>query len=149
RPVAVAAQSRPARRVLEGPVAAVVVEGIRPPPGHEQVGLAVVVVVAHGDAVPISAGERGEPRGAGDVLEGPVAPIAEEAVAEGPGRGTGRERAALDEVHVQPAVAIVVEQADPTAGYLGELTLRRGAVVEGEAEPGRLGIVAEDRDDPA
>ena len=41
--------------VLERAVAPVAIQGIGPPAGHEQVGVAVVVVVAHGDAVAVAA----------------------------------------------------------------------------------------------
>ena len=60
-------------------------------------------------------------------------------------RFQGRKRAALDEIDVKPAVAIVVEQADAPAHRLGNLASGGRAVVEAETEPGDLGVVGEDR----
>ena len=86
RPVAVAPQAGRGRHVLERAVAPVMIEGIRPPAGDEQVGAAVVIVVAHRHAVAIPLGRAGQPRGLGDVLEGAVPAIPKEAVAP---RGAG------------------------------------------------------------
>ena len=83
RPVAVAAEPGTRGDVLEAAVAEVVVEGIGPPSGDEEVGAAVVVVVADGDPVPVAAGQRGQAGRGGGVLEPAVAAVAEEAVAEG------------------------------------------------------------------
>ena len=80
RPVAPAPQSPRVGDVLEGPVAAVAVEGIRSPAGDEDVGAAVAVDVADGDAVAMPAGEPADPRAVGDVLEGAVSPVVEQAI---------------------------------------------------------------------
>ena len=87
------------------------------------------------------------PDALGDVLERAVAPVAEEPVARVESCGAGRETSALDAVDVEPAVAVVVEQADAAAGHLGELVDRRGAVVLDEAgESGGRGVVVEPGD---
>ena len=96
RPVAVAAQPRTRRDVLEPALAEVVVEGIGPPSGDEQVGAAVVVVVADGDPVAVAAGQRGQAGRGGDVLEPAVAAVAEEAVAEGAGSRSAGGTAPLE-----------------------------------------------------
>ena len=145
RPVAVAAEAGGVRGVLEGAVAAVAVKGVGPPAGDEQVGVAVVVDVADGDAVAISAGEGGDPGGFGGVLEGAVAAIVEEAVAVGGPARAGRERASLGGVDVEPAVAVVVEQAQARAHRLGDLSLLAGAGIVAEAEADGLGVVGEGR----
>ena len=109
----------------------------------------VVVVIAHGDAHAIfeAAGDRGDPGRVRCVLEGPVAPVAEEPVAGlGAGRllaGPRREQPALDAVHVEPAVAVVVEHGHAPRHRLGQEVLRGPAVVEDEAEPGGFGIIGE------
>ena len=72
-----AAQARRVGDVLEGPVAPVAVQGIRPPSRDEQVGVAVAVDVAHGHAVAVAAGKAADPGAVGDVLEGAVAAIVE------------------------------------------------------------------------
>src|SRR5262249_27674258 len=99
--------------------------------------------------------ETGDAGTVGDVLEGAVAPIAEKAIATRvtgilpvaisglEDCATGREVTALDEVDVEPAVAVEVEQADAPAGRLGELVDGRLAVVEDERQSGRRGVVAE------
>ena len=112
RPVAVAAESRRLGDVFEGAVASIMIEGVRPPPGDEHVGTAVVVVVADGDAVAV-AREIRRCRRLGDVLEGPIAPIAEESIAACRRVGGRRERPPLDSVNVEPAIAVVIEESHP------------------------------------
>ena len=103
------------------------VKGIGPPSGDEEVGPAVVVVVAHGDPVPVAARQRGQAGRGGGVLEPAVAAVAEEAVAEGSGARAGRERSALDGVDVEPSVAVEVEDGHAAAHGLGELAIGRCA----------------------
>jgi hypothetical protein len=79
-PIAPAAQPTRIRRVLEGAVAAVPVEGIRSPTSDEHVGVAVPVDVAHGHAVPVSGGKSADPRAVGHVLKGAVAAIVKQAI---------------------------------------------------------------------
>ena len=86
RPVAIAPQPGRGRHILERAVPAVMVKGIRPPAGDEEVGAAIVIVVAHGHAVAIPLGRAGQARGLGDVLEAAVPAIPKEAVAP---RGAG------------------------------------------------------------
>ena len=83
RPVAVAAEPRTRGGVLEATMAEVVVKGIGPPSRDEQIRAAVIVVVADGDPVPITAGQRGQAGRGGGVLEPAVAAVAEEAVTKG------------------------------------------------------------------
>ncbi len=81
--------------------------------------MAVVVVVADGDAVAIAPRESVQPGPLGDILESAVAAVSEQ---RSPHDGSivGRERAALDRIDVEPAVAVVVEQAHASAHRLGE-----------------------------
>ena len=62
RPVAIAAQAGPVGDVLERPVPAVAIEGVRSPAGDEEVGMAVVVEVADGHAVSVTALSSGRCR---------------------------------------------------------------------------------------
>ena len=87
RPIAIAAEPRAGRHVLEPALSEVVIKGVGPPSGDEEVGPAVVVEVAHGDPVAVAPGQRGQAGRDGRVLEPAVAAIAEEAVTE---RKTGR-----------------------------------------------------------
>ena len=90
RPVAIAAQSGALGGVLERAVAPVVKQGIRPEAGDEQVGAAVVVVVAHRHAEAVAAADPRRSRGGRRVLERAVAPVAEQAVAAGARTDRGR-----------------------------------------------------------
>ncbi len=87
-------------------------ERIASPAREEQVGTAVVVVVAHGHAVAVAVHQAADPGGRRDVLEGPVAAIAEEAIAARR-PCSGWEGPALHEVDVKPAVAVIIEQSRP------------------------------------
>ncbi len=61
-PVAIAAEARLAGDVLEPAVTPVAVKCVGTPAGHEQVGPAVIVEVARGHAVAITAREAGDAR---------------------------------------------------------------------------------------
>ena len=101
-------------------------------------------------AVSLAPGDPGDAGFLGDVLECAVAAVAKEPIAGGRwcgSRATGRvvERPSLDAIDVEPAVAVEVEQAHAARHRLGEQVLRGLAVVEDEAEAGRLGVVDEFR----
>src|SRR5262249_10285151 len=114
------------------------------PSSDEQVGAAVVVEVADGDAVPEPAAERGDPRWDAHVDERAVPRVAEEPVSVRRAlAGGGRELAALDGVDVEEAVAGEVDQAEAAAHRLGEAAEGRLVVIVDEPEAGRLGVVAE------
>ena len=56
---------------------------------------------------------------------------------------TRRECTALDDVDVEPTIAVVIQQPDAARCRLGDLSLGRAAVFEDEPEPGGLGQVDE------
>src|SRR5207247_1082813 len=94
-PVPIAAQAGVLRGVFERPITAVMVKRIGPPSGNEQIGMAVVVVVADCDTLAVaSARHPGQPAGRRDVLERAVAAVTVESIARLGGGGIGRERAA-------------------------------------------------------
>ncbi len=141
RPVSAATQTDGFGDVLEGAVLTVPVEGIPAPAGHEEVRSAVVVEVAHGDTMPIAPCQGGDAGFFRDVLEGAVAAVPEQAVAAFGGCLSGGERAALDGVDVEPAVTVVVDQADAAAHGFGQ-ALQGGCVaVVHEGETGRMGLI--------
>ena len=106
--------------------------------------MAVVVDVPHGDAVAVAPGKAGEARGRGGILEGPVPPVAEQAVPVGAGAvEVGREPPGLRQVDIEPAVSVVVEQSDAAGRGLGHVPGRGHAVIEREAQPGGLGVIQE------
>ena len=57
--------------------------------------------------------------------------------------GIGREPAPLHEIDIEPAVAVIIDEADTAAGELGELVDARLPVLVDERESGGLGIIAE------
>ncbi len=65
--------------------------------------------------MPVAAGHTTQARGAGDILEGPVASVAKQAIAGPSALRLGRERATLDQVDVEPIVAIEVDESDAAA----------------------------------
>src|ERR1017187_7170019 len=77
RPVAVAIQPRLPGYVVEAAFPRVAIECIGPPAGDEEVGPAVVVVIADGDSVAVTAGKRRNTGAFGDVFESTVSPVSE------------------------------------------------------------------------
>ncbi len=147
RPVAVAAQARAGRHVLERAVSLVAIKGIRPPAGDEEVGPAVVVVVADGDSVAVAPAHRGDARPGGHVLERAVAPVAEQPVAVFRGLVWRRERPPLHDVDVEPAVAVEIEQPDAAAhGFRRRWVLGVAmTVVVHKPQAGSLGVIDKSR----
>ena len=142
-PVAIAAEAGAIGDILEGPVASVAVKGVRSPAGDEEVGTAVVVEVADGHAMAVTSLHPGDAGPFGGVFKCAVAAVAEQPVAGRRSAGIGRESTALDDVDVEPAVAVVVQQADAAGRGLGKLPERRPAVIEDEPQARGRGVVAE------
>ena len=142
-PVAIAPESGRGGRVLEAAPAQVVIKGIRPPAGDEQIGTTVVIEVADGDTLAVTAGEPGQSGRVGHVYEAAVAPVAEESVVERSRTRRRRKLSPLNGVDVEPAVAIEVQECDTAAHGLWELTLGRAPVVESEDEAPRLSLFNE------
>ena len=94
------------------PSPSVAKQRVGPPAGDEQVGVAVIVDVADSDAVAVATWQRGDSRSLADVLECAIALVPEKAIAGVWCVSAGGERAPLHHVDVEPAVAVVVEQAD-------------------------------------
>src|SRR5262249_28358863 len=127
--------------VPEGPSALVVEEDVRAEEGQVEVGAPVVVVVPHRDALAPPA--AADPRPLGDVFEGAVAPVAEKGGA-GSGTGSRRQRGAVGEEDVEPAVAVVVEEGDAGARRLEDVGAGVPAAVRGlEAETRGGGAIGE------
>ena len=109
-------------------------------------GSAVVVVVADGDAVAVAAQPGGQSRPCRVTSsKRAVAAVAEQPVAASEagriGAGNGPPWTSVD---VEPAVAVVVEQADAAAHRLGKLTEpATRPLSKTKAEAGSLGVVAE------
>ena len=130
------------RHVGEGALAGVAVQPVPADPGDVDVLPAVAVDV--GDAQPHAPAGMGNTGLGGDVAKRAVAQIAVESARRRLRvvRGVDRER--VDEVDVQQAVAVVVEQPDAAAHRLDDvLLLGRRVVAEGDA--GGFRDVAEQR----
>ena len=127
--------------VGKGAVVIVAVEAIPAEVRHKNVGPAIVVVVADGNAeAPAIVGDAGL---LGDVGEGAVVVVVEErGVGRGDFAGERVVRRSVDEIDVEPAVVVVVEQADSGAvGLEDELLFRRAHVVGPGVEPCLVGHI--------
>src|SRR5262249_42320385 len=130
----------------ERSVAVVAVEDLVAVVGDEQIGVAVVVVVAGADALaPAAAGDAGL---RGDVGERAVAVVPIE-MAHWCGVVRRRQAGAVDEKDVRPAVVVVVEDRDAAAGRLEDVLLGALAADDGAGlETGRRRQIAEVRNRP-
>ena len=92
----------------------------------------------------VSAPERRHARPLRHVLEGAIPLVSEQPVAVLRSRLAPRKRPSLYEVDVEPAVAVKVEEPDPTSHRLGRRgLLPRVAVVVNKAEANRGRVVSE------
>ncbi len=107
--------------VGEGAVAVVAIEDAATVLRDVEIGEAVGVVVAYSDAHAIAA--AGDASFLCDVGEGAVAIVVVEGVAEGNGRSPKIAGAAVDQIDVDPAVVVVVEEGAAGAGGFGEIFL--------------------------
>ncbi len=127
--------------VFEVPLAIVAEEIAAVDRCHVNVGVAIVVVVAHGDALAIKCFV--EPGLLGDVLEVALAVVAVQGLS---GRGldlvAGPERR-VDEEQVLVAVAIVVEERHARAHRFGQELLSQRTVIVDERDARLLGDVHE------
>jgi hypothetical protein len=135
----------PLGHLLEGPVAAVAVEPVRAELGDEEVDMAVVIIVGGADAAPPAVVADAGPLGR--VLEPPAAAVAVQRVAapladprrllvEGPG---------VDQVDVQPAVLVVVDERRAGADRLEDVVLGDAPAPEHGGQSGLRGRVDEPR----
>ena len=106
--------------VNEMSVAIVLQQDIAAVGRHVEIGVPVVVEIAGRDAHPVSAHAGAAP--VGDVLERAVAAIAVQAAARA-GRVVG-EAAALDQIQIEEAVVVHVEQRRAAAHDLGQKVFR-------------------------
>ena len=136
RPVAIAPQAGPIGDVLERPVAAVAIERVGSPAGDEEVGMAVVVDVADGHAVPVASLHPADAGSVARIVKRAVALVPKQSIARVGPVGPGREDASLDDVDIEPAIAVVVEQTNPAGHRLGNLAETRASIVEGESKAG-------------
>ncbi len=128
--------------VGEGAVAIVVQQLVAGDVRHEEIGPAVVVVIAHGDAHPVALACH--PGSVGDVGEGQVPVVVEEPVLvlvafllE------GRDGRAVDEEDVGIAVVVVIEHGHARHHGLGLVLVRRGRALDGELHSGARGDLFE------
>src|SRR5487761_2642900 len=99
--------------------------------------MAVAVVVADGGAHAVTSTRN--PGGFGHVLKQPVPQVAEELVR---GRGSARidgQLAPADEVNVEPAVSVVVQQGNAPTHRVGDEKVATGTRFVAEAKPRAIG----------
>ena len=126
---------------LEGAVAAVAVEDVGAEVADEEVGTAVAVGVPDGD--PGRPAVVADARRFGDVLEGAVAAVAVEVVAAALGDRGAVETPAVDQVEVEVAVGVVVEERDSAAARFEDVRLLLAAAPGGRGEARLAGDVDE------
>ena len=129
--------------VLEGAVAVVAEERVAAQAGDEEVGVAVVVVVAGGDAEVVA--PPGHARRLGHVGEGAVARCCGRGGSSmrGPSSPRRAMRRAVHDVDVEPAVVVVVEEGHARDHRLRLVLARRAAGVGHEAHAARGGDLLE------
>ena len=110
--------------------------------GDVKIFPAVVVVIAHADALaPPGGGESGFD---GDIREGAVMIVAVEMTGGGFALGSAFESGAIDEEDVGPAVVVVVEDGDASAGGFEDVFFGVDAAEYGfGGQAGLLGYVGE------
>ncbi len=113
--------------------------------------MSVVIVIAdgHAHAVTLPPGDRGDSGCLRDVLERPVAAVAEEPVARSRGGLPGdtvlrrMQVAPLNAVHVEPAVAVEVEQPHASRHRLGQQCCGVWPLSKSKAQADGRGVVDE------
>jgi hypothetical protein len=128
--------------VGEGGVAVVAEERVAAQAGHEEVAVAVAVVVGGDDAQVVAA--AGDAGGLGHVRERAVAAVVVQAVPEARLVLLERlDRSAVHHVEVEPAVVVVVEERHAGDHRLRLVAPLRPARVGDEADPTRFGALLE------
>ena len=103
--------------------------------GDIQVGMAVVVVVAHRAADAVE--RHGQPGGAGNVGEMAPAIAAVERLGKRALAVEAGQRAAVDQEQVEVPVAVIVKEGTAGAKRLGEVETPAGAIGMPETDPRR------------
>ena len=150
--VAEASSRAPARQIDAGGLADVAeparalvpVQDIGAVIGHVEVEVAVPVVVGHRAAhAPTRIADPGR---AGIVLKGAVAQVAVEGVGRGRGRvGRAFQPRAVDQVDVEPTVAVVVEKRAPAAFGFNDVVFDLPAGTHLKVKSGGLGHFGKER----
>jgi hypothetical protein len=142
-PVSIARKAPSCGDVLECPVATIVIQRVRPLTCDEQVRVSIIIDIPDGDAVAVATWQRCDSRSLAHVLERAVALVAEKAITRVRCVWAGGKRAPLDNVHVEPAVAVVIQQTNPAAHGLRKLMESLQSVLEREVKADRPGIIHE------
>src|SRR5206468_12409292 len=131
-----------ARDVVEGSVAAIVVETILAEVADQEIVVAVAVVVA--DACALSPAARAEPGPGRHVLERSVAFVAIETIGWRLVRWKSFERRAVDEEQIEPSVVVVIDERDAGPRRLEQVLVSRRSAEHGDVvEAGFAGDVDE------
>ena len=137
---AAAAQSGLLRDVDKAAAAVVLEEAVLPDRGDQQVGKAVVVVVADGHSHAVHFDRQ--PGALGDVGEGAVAVVAVEPHGGAPASMAGPVHA-VDQQDIEPAIGIVVEEGAAGAHGFGQILRAECAVVVPELDAGGGGDIGQ------
>ena len=113
------------------------------PSRQEKIGVAVIVNVADGHPVTITARHPCDAGDLADILECSIALVAKQAITCVGLFRFRREFASLNGEDVDLAVIVVVKQSDAAAHGFGDLVERLKPAFQGEAKAGRLRLVDE------
>ncbi len=130
------------RHVLEGPVAAVSIENVRPEVGDENVRPAVAIGVRHRDAGP-PASLAGYSGSVGHILEGTVPAVAVKSVPPLVHDVATRELPTVDDVDVEISVFVEVEPRDTVPRGVEEMVFSRAPRIDDACDSRLLSDVGE------
>ncbi len=128
--------------VAEGAVPVVAVKPVGTEMGEVEIGVPIVVVVAHGNSHAVVGGEI-QAGFTGHLLQTPPARVAVERVGSRLERRRIGRPATVDQQHIQPAVAVIVQQRATRSHGLHQVLLGRGAALVPKIDAQRPGPVAE------
>jgi hypothetical protein len=110
--------------------------------GYKQVGTAIIVKIADSSAHPITG--TGDLRALSDVGEGSIAVVLEQAVVKfWAGFHQRWHLGAVDEINIEQAVPVVIEQGYPCRHGFGLVLLRGGRIVHDKVHTGTFGNILE------
>ena len=118
--------------LFERPVSATAEQEVRPPVRDVEVEMSVVVEITSAHAV--APGRGVHARLCRHVLELPSAQVAIERISMGDALACRAELGRGDEVDVEPAVTVVIEQRHPAAARLQDVVFRRPAAVRAHGQ---------------
>ncbi len=135
--------------LFKRPIATIAIEDVCFETGDEQIGVAVIVVIAgrHTHSVPMPAHDPRQARRIGHVIERRVTPVPKESITVGRSGVMGvaqrDDDPPLNAVNIKPAIAVEVEQRHTAGIGFRKQETGRMAIIEKEAKARFFGVVDE------